>query len=1008
VRKLNTKLNTLILIFIAFAGAYAQAPVTIRGEVTDEAGAVISGAHVTIATAEGKKRTGVANSAGEFAINNIAPGTYTISVEFKGFLTYVENDLQISSATNPFKIVMKVAPVNAEIDVKAEREGLSVEPDQNMTATILDEAFIQTLPDDEDELLALLQAMAGPAAGGANGGQDGAQIYVDGFPGGRLPPRDAILQIRINQNPFSAEYARPGVGRIEIITKPGNDQFRGALRFSLRNSALDARNAVAIVKPDLSQDVYSFNLSGPLIHKKMSFFANADRRQTDGSSTVRAETLDGPFIVNVPASNHSTSLFLRSGYLVSKNNTINFGYSYNSSEQLNREFGGRFGGAFGGGGGATGNLFTLPERGSNSNNTNQTFQFSETMLVNSRLVHETRFRFQHEDRSSTANTQGMAINVLDAFNGGGSTCCPSDNTQNNIDFQDYLTYTRKKHTFRGGVQLTRESVDDVTSSNFNGTYTFSSLAQYRQVVNGEHIDPSDPTSPLVRPTQFTINKGDPELRYGQYEASLFVQDDIRLKPDFTLSLGMRYEFQSHLDDSSNFGPRVGIAWAPFKDRKTTIRAGGGIFYNRLSGGLYANSLRFNGIREQSIIIRNPLFPDPFAGDPTVDIRNTITRTLDRNLKAPYSIHFTGSIEHQFKGGLIGSLMYIYTKGIHNFRARNINAPSPITGLRPDPLESNIYQNESSASSVYNGYMFRVDRRFGRLMTVFSSYTLSWARSDSDSPNSLPANNYDLSPEWGPAFTDRRHSLFIGGTSNLPWGLRLTPFITATSGAPFNITTGLDDNRDTVINDRPAGIDRNSDLPASLYSLIPNRCIANCEPGGAPVLLQDYLRANFPNGVHAVGPGFFNVNMSVSKTIGLGGKRGGAVARGGQGAPSEGGDQPGGEGAGLGGGDGAGQGGRGAPGGGARGGGGRGGFGGGGRGGAGGGRGAGGGGGRGGNSSAANVETSRFTAQITAQITNLFNRVNFGQYSGLLGSPFFGRSNSASVARQLEFSFRLNF
>src|SRR5262249_41223679 len=156
-------------------------------------------------------------------------------------------------------------------------------------------------------------------------------------------------------------------------------------------------------------------------------------------------------------------------------------------------------------------------------------------------------------------------------------------------------------------------------------------------------------------------------------------------------VGMRYEFQSHLHDWSNFAPRVGIAWAPFKDRKTTIRAGGGIFYNRLNASLYANSLRFNGVREESIVIRNPLFPDPFAGDPTIDARNTIIRTLDSNLKAPYSIHFTGSIEHQFKAGLIGSVMYIYTKGLHNFRARNINAPSPITGLRPDPLESNIYQ-----------------------------------------------------------------------------------------------------------------------------------------------------------------------------------------------------------------------------------------------------------------------------------------------------------------------------
>jgi hypothetical protein len=182
-------------------------------------------------------------------------------------------------------------------------------------------------------------------------------------------------------------------------------------------------------------------------------------------------------------------------------------------------------------------------------------------------------------------------------------------------------------------------------------------------------------------------------------------------------------------------------------------------------------------------------------------------------------------------------------------------------------------------------MFRADRRFGRNFALFVNYTLSWTDSDADNPMALPANSYDLHPEWGPAFTDRRHFLNITSMLSLPHGFRLTPFVVISSGGPFNITTGQDDNLDTVINDRPAGIHRNSDLPASLYPLIPNRCIANCELGQTPVLLRDFLETNYPNGVHAVNPGLFNVNLSIAKTFSFG-RSNGRLAQNGPNAPPD--------------------------------------------------------------------------------------------------------------------------
>jgi hypothetical protein len=567
-------------------------------------------------------------------------------------------------------------------------------------------------------------------------------------------------------------------------------------------------------------------------------------------------------------------------------------------------------------------------------------QFGVTSILSPRLILESRARFQRENSNTTATTQGVAINVLDAFSGGGSTCCPMKRTENNLEWQELVTWTHKKHTVKGGLQLQYGSYDAYSASNFNGTYTFSSLVQYRAVLNGERIDPNDPTSALVRPTQFTINQGDPSLQFSQYQAAWFAQDDWRIKPNLTLSVGLRHEFQSNLSDKNNFAPRLGIAWSPFQDRKTTFRAGGGIFYSRLTDSLFENTLRYNGVAQQSIIIRNPVWLDPFVGDPTILATSTIKRVLDPALHAPYSLNLMGSVERQLPGGWVSTVTYNYTKGVHQFRARNINAPLPETGLRPDSTQGNIYQIESSAKSQYQGLTVSLQRRMGKLFQVFSNYTYSHTNNDADGPMSLPANNYDLSAEWGPAFTDRRHFAFIAGTVNLPKGIRLSPFITASSGTPFNITTGADNNGDTEINDRPAGISRNASLAASSYALLP----AN---------LQQYLTTYYPNGVSAIGPGSFNFNINIAKTFSFG-KRETSSA---QSMPEMGGGPRGGFRGGMLGGGG---------------------------------------------------ESGRFNLQLSAQVTNVLNHVNYGQYSGVLSSPYFGRSNSASGARQLEVGVRFSF
>ncbi|MCI0338503.1 MAG: TonB-dependent receptor [Acidobacteria bacterium] len=997
----------LALLFLASI-AFAQ-NTTFRGQVIDELGAVIQSAEIKLIGQDGRERTARSNSNGEFSILNVPPGIYTLTSAFKGFQTHVEEDVKVPLANSPFKIIMTVAVVNEAVETKAEGSGVSVEPDQNMTATILGEDFIRNLPDNEDDLRDFLQALAGPAAGGATGGQGGAQILVDGFSGGRLPPREAIQQIRINQTPFSAEYDNPGFARIEIITRPGLGEWRGGGGFGYRNSALDARNAFALEKPDFSMNRYNFNFGGPIIRKKMSFFLFGERNDTSGSNTTVATTLDGQVVSNVPTSSQGYSFGLRTDYLLSNKNTLNVNYNYSTRESLNNEFGFRFGGGFGGGGGGGGggNSYLLPERGSDSNSSDHNLRIGETWIISSRLINEARMQYSRERSNVVARTQGRTINVLDSFSGGGSSCCPNESRNDEVEIQNYLTYTHKKHTIKGGVQFTHENIRDLSGNNFNGTYTFSNLAEYRIAV--ESVG-----TPLARAQQFTINRGDPYVLYKRYTAGFFLQDDFRFNQRLTLSFGLREEFQSQLTDRNNWSPRLAIAWSPFKNRKTTIRGGAGLFYSRLSGGSYENTLRFDGETQESLIIRNALYPDPFFGNPTIEIRNTRKYILDPDLKAPYTVNFNVALEQQLPRGLIGTLSYIHTRGIHQFRLRNINAPFPGTDLRPNPDEGNLYQIESTARSVHNGLNFGISRRFSQRLSFFTNYSLSWTNSDADGANSLPANNYDLRPEWGRAFTDRRHFFSTVFNLTLPRGFRVNSIINASAGAPFNIRTGNDENRDFEINDRPAGINRNSDLPASLYRLLPDRLICPpgttpsgrvgsiCNPGGVPLIqLRDFLAQKYPDGVTALGPGQFNVNMFLSKTFGFG-KRNGQTAQLGQGGR---GGQRGG-----GGGGGGGQ--RGGGGGGPRGGGGGGG------GPRGGGPGGGGGmmivGGPGGGPGGGTFigggggEAARLNITFTVGVTNLFNRVNFRQYGATLGSTYFGLPSSSNPARQLDFNVRFNF
>src|SRR5262245_41513481 len=382
----------LVIISLLTGNAFAQNS-TFRGIVVDERGDAIPNAEISITNKDGKERKTKSNYAGEFSITNVSPGTYSLTAAYQGFQTQVINDVKVPLAGSPMTVKMAIAAVEVITDVSINNQAVSVDPDQNMNATVLGEEFIKNLPDNEDDLRDMLNALAGPTANG-----EGANILVDGFSGGRLPPKEAIMQIRINSNPFSAEYANPGFGRVEIITKPGLGEWRAGGGWGYRNSALDARNAFARTKPDLELNRFNFNFGGPLIRKRMSTFIFGDRNTTNGSGNTFARTLDGDFAANVPSETVSTSVGVRADYLLNNKNTLNFSYNFRTRNSTNLEFASRFGGGFGfvgggggggggfGGGGGGGGSLLLPDRGSNRESSNHTIRLGETWIVSSKMV----------------------------------------------------------------------------------------------------------------------------------------------------------------------------------------------------------------------------------------------------------------------------------------------------------------------------------------------------------------------------------------------------------------------------------------------------------------------------------------------------------------------------------------------------------------------------------------------------------------------------------------------
>jgi hypothetical protein len=989
-RKTSTWIVSAVLVLLSIVpAAFAQVRGSLRGSIVDERGAVIVGATVTLTDSSGAQKTATSNADGAYAFNGLAPGKYLIHAAAAGFATSEDAEVQVGPGQRQSQnITLKVATIESQVKVDADTP-LSTDASNNANQTVITGRDLDALPDDPAELAAALQALAGPSIG-----PNGGQIFIDGFSSGNMPPKESIREIRINQNPFSAENDQPS-GRIDILTRPGTDKFRGGASFNFNDESLNARNPFhtsSSKRPPFQIRQMGMNLSGPLKAKKASFFLEANRNETDDNELVRATILDPAFNFltigqGVLVPKRFTSFSPRVDYAINTNNTLVARYNYNHNLTRNNGVSG----------------FSLPERGYNIFNTSQVFQVTETAVLNSTMINETRFQFNHNHAEQLGETSKPVLNVSGSFIGGGSQVGHAITDTNRWELSNFTSMQRGNHAVKVGGRVRGVNIRDVSPNNFGGQWVFNggpgltSVQRYQLTLQlmQAGMTPAQIRAAGGGASQFSINTGNPLATVSQHDVGLYVQDDWRYRPNLTFSYGLRYEIQNNAHSKFDFAPRVAVAWSPgagnsARPPKMVIRAGAGIFYNRFSESSTLLARRFNGVNEQQFVFAestNPAIPTDAAtlgvldqfrcanGTVTPDCTAIIPAFLNQanqltiwkvipNLQIP-TVYVAGAqVERQLPHNFTVTIGAYGLRILHVIRARDINAPLPPTfTVRPNAGGD---VNEYEASGKYRqGQLFvGFNSRLNPQFSVNGNYVLSKTNNDSDGQGGslFPRDSYDLRGEWARASFDVRHRFFLFGTYNSKlWKLVFSPFVTASSGPPFNIITGIDSNRDRQRTERPsfAGPNANCSSPFIRCTRLGN---FNLQPGpGEQIIPRNYGQ----------GPGSFTVNLRITRTFGFvnkvaaSGQGAGAARRGGAGGPGG----PGGPrgpmipgGAGGGGGEGRGPGGGG-------GGMGQGGFGGGGS------------------------SEKKYTLNVSLYVQNLLNNVNLAPPIGDLSSPQFGQSQS---------------
>ena len=640
----------ICLCTLAPAAVFAQAARDARLQVTvvDETRGVLPGATVTLAGIDTSNKEALVppqltGPQGQVTFGNLTPGRYAIEAEFSGFQKRTLPDVRIRSGENRHVLMLPLDRVTSSVTVERDRQTAASDRDVTF-GTVMTREQIDALSDDPDEMRRQLMDFAGPDA----------KILIDSFEGRDLPPKALIRSIRVTRDQFAPEVHFFGELRIEILTQPGVGPIRGNVRSGFYDSATDGENPLVDKTGPAQMWQYGIGLNGTLISERSSFNINFNGSDSYQTQVLYAATPVGQVAGNIPVKSPTDNYFYSGGvdYALTRDQVLRLNLQ---GSKFNR-------GAAGIGG------YELPERAYSAEDSQFGVFLQQNGPLGRRFVLNTRLSIFGSDSVARSAVEEPTIIVNDAFTSGGAQRRGGTHARN-YWFNSDLDYVRGIHSMRTGIEVQASTYDTDSDTNYLGTYVFESL---------DAFDARTPRS-------YTRRLGDPRVSYNNVQGGVYFQDDIKIRKNFTVTGGVRYEAQTHVPDKLNFAPRAGFTWAPFKSGKTTLRGSWGMFYDWLPTGTYLQTLQVDGVRQHELNIVNPSFPDP--GDRRGDAADQPLPARRASATWRYSQRLSAGIAQTISRRFTTNVLYSYGYRYSLLTGRNIN--TPINGVRPDPDFANV-------------------------------------------------------------------------------------------------------------------------------------------------------------------------------------------------------------------------------------------------------------------------------------------------------------------------------
>jgi hypothetical protein len=805
--------------------------------VVDEQGMVVPGATVTARqTATNITSESVTDLEGRFRFPSLRRGPYELTIALPGFATVRRTVRLAVGSAFEVPVVMKVAGLDTRVDVVAAVP--PIETARSQIAGTVREDEVRTLPLNGRNFLDLAVLVPGvsttntgstqlfaetsavPGQGLSIGSQRNLSnnFIVDGLSAnddaaglsGITYSVDAVDQFQVVTSGGQAELGRALGGYVNVVTKSGTNDLQGDLYGYLRDDSLNARNALTGVRLPMSQKQYGASVGGPVVRNRTFFFANAERRALDqsGITTIAPADVDainarlseagyrGQPVTTGLFSNpvHSVNVLGKVDHQISGRDQLTVRYSgYDVTSRNSRGAGG----------------LSAASASSSLDNQDHSLAVSNTWTLSNRTVNETRTQFAYGSlHALPSDPIGPAVTISGVASFG--TLSSSPQTRQNTMFQivDNLSHQRGAHALRAGIDLLVNRTTIGFPRAYRGAYAFSSLPNF---LAGTYNNAG-----------FTQTFGATAIGQVSPNLGLYAQDEWKVEPSFTLNVGLRYDLQKLETvsvDTNNLSPRLGFAWTVGEARRTVVRGGAGLYFDRVPLRALANALLSAGnttdvanLRQIGISLSPaqagaPVFPEVLGG-PVASVTLPSLTTMDRQLQNAYSRQASVEVERQIGNGATASVGYQYMRGSGLLMSINQNVPSCVAtgtnnGCRPIPAYGNNSQYSAAGSSSYHGLHVSFVQRPASWGSYRVSYRLSKSMNNvGEFFFSSPIDPFDLSKDWGRSDDDQRHRLVVNGSlasstepARTPWellthGFELGGMLQLYSALPFNITSGV--------------------------------------------------------------------------------------------------------------------------------------------------------------------------------------------------------------------------